>query len=119
MNTTPAAAAFVRTEEAPQLPPPPNMAGIQGWLIQNLFSSVWNSIASLLVGAFLLWLIWHVVDWGIVHASWTGTSREACLGEGAGACWPLVWAKIPQWIYGFYPIDQRWRVNVCFLIGAA
>ena len=95
------------------------MAGAQGWIIQNLFSSVWNSIASLLVGAFLLWLIWHVVDWGIVHASWTGTSREACLGEGAGACWPLVWAKIPQWIYGFYPIDQRWRVNVCFLIGAA
>jgi general L-amino acid transport system permease protein len=30
-----------------------------------------------------------------------------------------VWAKFPQWIYGFYPIDQRWRVNTAFIIGAA
>ena len=25
-------------------------------------------------------------------------------------------AKFPQWIYGFYPIDQRWRVNIVFLM---
>ena len=35
-----------------------------------------------------------------------------------GACWAFVRAKLPQWIYGFYPIDQRWRVNLAFLLGA-
>src|SRR5205085_5984440 len=119
MSSTPAAEAFVRTKDAPHLPPPPNMAGIQGWLRQNLFSSTWQGMASILLAAFLGWLIWGIVDWGIVHATWTGDNREACIREGAGACWPLVWAKIPQWVYGFYPIDQRWRVNVCFLVGAA
>jgi general L-amino acid transport system permease protein len=31
----------------------------------------------------------------------------------------MVAAKMGQWVYGFYPIDQRWRVNLCFLAGAA
>ena len=38
-----------------------------------------------------------------------------------GACWAFVRAKLPQWIYGFYPIDQRWRVNtglICWVPAA-
>jgi general L-amino acid transport system permease protein len=35
-----------------------------------------------------------------------------------GACWAFVRAKFAQWIYGFYPIDQRWRVDLAFLLGA-
>jgi general L-amino acid transport system permease protein len=119
MTAVPAAEAYVRTEDAPHLPPPPNMVGVQGWLLKNLFSSVWHGIATILVGAFLAWMISDILIWGIVNASWTGDNREACAREDAGACWPLVVAKMPQWIYGFYPIDQRWRVNICFLVGAA
>jgi general L-amino acid transport system permease protein len=26
-------------------------------------------------------------------------------------------AKFGQWIYGFYPIELRWRPNICFLVG--
>jgi general L-amino acid transport system permease protein len=118
-SAVPSIEAYVRTEEAPQLPPPPNMVGIQGWLLKNLFSSIWNGIASVIVGVLLLWLAWHVFSWAILDATWTGENREACAWENAGACWPFVWAKMPQWIYGFYPIDQRWRVNICFLVGAA
>ncbi len=29
-----------------------------------------------------------------------------------------MWAKFPQWLYGFYPIDQRWRPTLVFIIGA-
>jgi general L-amino acid transport system permease protein len=119
MTAIPATEPFVRSTDAPHLPPPPNMAGIRGWLLKSLFSSIWSGIASILVGAFLLWFAWGFVRWGIIDATWTGDNREACAREGAGACWPLVVTKMPQWIYGFYPIDQRWRVNICFLIGAA
>jgi general L-amino acid transport system permease protein len=119
MSAIPAAEAYVRTEDAPHLPPPPNMVGVQGWILNNLISSPLNGLASIIVGAFLLWLAWDIVNWGVVHASWTGANRDACIREGAGACWPLIVAKMPQWIYGFYPIDQRWRVNICYLVGAA
>jgi general L-amino acid transport system permease protein len=111
--------AYVREDEAPRLPPPASTVGLRGWLRDRLFSSIGNTILTLVFGAFLLWVFWTIADWAILRASWTGADREACLAENGGACWPLVWAKFPQWIYGFFPIDQRWRVNLAFIIGIA
>lgn len=111
--------AYVREDEAPKLPPPPNLVGVQGWVMQNLFSSIGSTIVTILFGSFLVWLIWSVIDFAFLRAAWSGENRDACLAENMGACWPMVVAKMPQWIYGFYPVDQRWRVNVCFITGAA
>ena len=119
MSKAPATEAYVRTDEAPSLPPPPNMVGMQGWLLKNLFSTIGDSVITVVFGILILWLVWQTFEFAILRAVWTGENREACTGENLGACWPMVVAKFPQWIYGFYPIDQRWRVNVCFLIGAA
>jgi general L-amino acid transport system permease protein len=119
MSTAPKTPAYLRTEDAPLLPAPISMVGIQGWIIANLFPTVGNGIVSIFAGAFLLWIGWGVLDWAIFSAVWTGDNREVCAVEGAGACWPFVYARFAQWIYGFYPIDQRWRVNICFVVGAA
>src|SRR6202042_1075371 len=51
----------------------------------------------------------------------SGTDRSACLetaGHAAGACWPYVQAKFTQFIYGFYPQAERWRVNLTFILAA-
>lgn len=50
--------SFVRTEDAPLLPPPASQAGVTGWLYQNIFASMsdFTSIAAAirsLVVAFL------------------------------------------------------------------
>ena len=119
MANNPNTIAYVRTEEAPLLPPPLSMAGLQGWVLTNLFSSIGNGILSIVAGAFLLWFGWGILDWAIFSAPWYGNNREVCAAEGAGACWPFVKTRFAQWIYGFYPIDQRWRVNICFILGAA
>lgn len=111
--------AYVRDEEAPRLPAPPSTVGVVGWLRANLFSSFFNSILTIVFGLFLLWLLSGILNWALVSAVWTGANRDACLGEGTGACWPFVYDKILQWVYGFYPIDQRWRVNLWFIIGIA
>jgi len=111
--------AYVRATEAPLLPAPPGMVGIQGWVRGNLFYSPLSSIATIVFGSFFLWLIIGTLQWAVVSAVWTGSDREACLVEGSGACWPFVTAKFAQWIYGFYPIDQRWRVNLFFLLSVA
>lgn len=54
MATDPALVAFVRTEDAPLLPPPANEAGVRGWLVKNLFSSPLYSLLTIVVGAFLI-----------------------------------------------------------------
>ena len=39
-------------------------------------------------------------------------------GDVVGACWPFIQAKFSQFIYGFYPEPERWRVNLVFLLAA-
>ena len=117
MSTTPAT-AFVRREDAPILPPPPGSAGLGGWLRRNLFSGIGSTLLTLLLGAALALIAWAIIDWALLRAVWTGQDRDACAVEGAGACWPFVWAKFPQWLFGFYPVEERWRPALVFLLGA-
>lgn len=111
--------SYVRTNDAPVMPPPADTIGIRGWFRENLFPNWINSLLTIIVGLFLALIVWAVADWALIHAVWTGEDRENCAAVGAGACWPFVWAKFPQWLYGFYPIDQRWRPTVVYLLAAA
>jgi general L-amino acid transport system permease protein len=108
--------AYVRTEDAPYLTPPANLVGWRGWIMANLFSNWKNSLLTVVAGYFVYVVLSTVLGWAIFRAAWTGENREVCAVVHAGACWPFVQAKFLQWIYGFYPIDQRWRVNICYLL---
>ena len=110
--------AYVRETDAPLRAPPVETSGPVGWLRENLFPNIWSSLLTLLLGMFLAYIVWSVLDWAVLRAAWTGTDRAACAFEGAGACWPFVWEKFPQWIFGFYPIDERWRPVAVIVIGA-
>ncbi len=104
--------AYYRREEEPTLAPPPSEVGAIGWLRANLFSNVTNTILTLIGLAFVVWIVPPIINWAFIHAVWVGDSREACLVPGTGACWAFVDAKFAQFMYGRYPIDERWRVNL-------
>jgi general L-amino acid transport system permease protein len=110
--------SFVRTEDAPSLPAPANIVGWQAALQQRFFPTPLSGVASVIIGAVLLWVIWTIVDWALIRAVYVAPDRELCNVEGAGACWPFIGDKLMQWIYGFYPIEQRWRVNLVYFLGA-
>jgi general L-amino acid transport system permease protein len=117
------AAVFVRTAMVPARPAPVTSRGLVGWLRHRLFNS-WLNVLLTLLSIYLLWLIVPpVVRFLVVDAVWDGASREDCLaekiGRPVGACWPFIAAKFRQLIYGFYPWDQQWRVNIAFVLGAA
>ena len=87
------------------------------WIRQNLFSSFANGLVTL-IGAYFLFIgAQAVVDWLFISASWTGDSRDACVKQVQGACWPFVTAKIKPFIYGNYPDALLWRPNLVFLLG--
>ncbi len=76
-----------------------------------------------MASALLLWfIVVPALRFLLVDAVWKGADRNACLTENAGhmvgACWPYVAAKFPQFIYGFYPEPERWRVNLTFILAA-
>ncbi len=50
---------------------------------------------------------------------WRAPDGALCRAPGAGACWAFIAAKTPYFIYGSYPPDQRWRVDLAFGLAAA
>jgi general L-amino acid transport system permease protein len=117
-----AAPGFVRREMIAPVPPPRVQASILGVLGRRLFNSVGNSILTVLGIAFLTALAWPLLKFLLLDAVWRGVERTDCLpetvGHQVGACWPFIAAKFDQLMYGFYPADQRWRVNLVYGLAA-
>ena len=117
-----AALSFVRQDLVPERPAPVKTTGFVGFLRTRLFNSPTNILLTI-VSALLLWFtVIPAVKFLLIDAVWTGKDRTACLPEAAGhtvgACWPFVQAKFSQFIYGFYPEAERWRVNLTFFLAA-
>ena len=101
----------------PDLPPPSTSVGALAWLRSNLFSNGFNILLTLLA-AYLVWLIVPpVLNWALLDANWSGSTRADCSGEGA--CWVFVRERFGQFMYGFFPEGLRWRVNLTVLLAVA
>lgn len=98
----------------PDLPPPPSERGIWGWFRQNLFSTWYNTIASLVVGYLLVTWLAPVINWALISAVWTGENTDDC--RPGAACWIFVQQRLGFFLYGFYPADLRWRPNIVFVL---
>jgi general L-amino acid transport system permease protein len=110
---------FVRRNMAPAAPPPRADFGPLAWLRRNLFASPLDGLLTLAALALIVWAAIHLIDWAFIRAVWTGDDRTACVGSGVGACWAFVGANFDQFIYGRYPVAERWRVDLAFVILAA
>ena len=97
---------------------PPEFVGF----LRKLFNSPANILFTLLGGLLIWFTVIPALRFLLVDAVWQGSDREACLAQNAGhpvgACWPYINAKLTQFIYGFYPEPDRWRVNLTFAIAA-
>lgn len=102
--------------EHPALPPPAGETGLVHWLKKNLFSSINNSILTLLALALLVYTLPPLIDWAIISASWGGDDPKLCEPKEVGACWTFVNARFGQFMYGFYPDAEKWRVNLVFVL---
>lgn len=99
--------------ESPQVNAPAK-ATLQEWVHQNLLKSPLHIVLSFASIALTCFIAYHVLNWGIFSATFIGDSREACVS--AGACWPFVSVRFNQFMYGFYPQEEQWRVNVIAVI---
>lgn len=104
---------FVRAEMLPALPPPANTTGLIPQIRQRLFCGWFNILLTLLSAAIVLAVVPPLIRFLFIDSVWSGSGRESCIGH-SGACWPFVWAKMGQFIYGFYPAELRWRPNLVF-----
>ena len=85
------------------------------WARKNLFSSWLNTLLTL----FCLWMLAEILppllNWAFLQANWIGTTRADC--TKSGACWVFIHQRFGQFMYGLYPHDQRWRINLALAVG--
>ncbi|MDE0220452.1 MAG: amino acid ABC transporter permease [Spirochaetaceae bacterium] len=108
--------AFHRTraQMIPGRPAPVTTVGVLGWLRANLFSS-WVSTVLTVAALLLLWrVVPPLLGWAFFNADFSGATGEEC--TAAGACWAWLDQRISQFLYGFYPSDSYWRVNVTVIL---
>ncbi|OPX55518.1 amino acid ABC transporter permease [Oceanospirillum multiglobuliferum] len=98
----------------PNLPPPASSVGVIGWMRANLFSNITNSVLTLFALYLLYILLTPTISWVFINSDWTGSSRDAC--TSGGACWVFVANRFDQFMYGFYPEAEIWRINLTFLL---
>lgn len=79
----------------PMKQPPPTSVGVIGWLRKNLFSSWFNGLVTLGVGAALYAVGRSLLVWAFTKANWKVVSSNLEI---------LIWGRYPQ--------DQVWRLAV-------
>jgi general L-amino acid transport system permease protein len=111
-------ASFVRRDPLPELPPPTGETGVLRWLRVNLFSSVGNTVLTLVALYAIVWFVMQLTPW-IANGVWDANSLSECrtkLAGDRGGCFAVIAERWPQLIFGNYPADQRPRAVLAFVM---
>jgi general L-amino acid transport system permease protein len=95
--------------------PPSSQIGPVAWARKNLFSSIPNTLLTLLALFLLVKLVPPLLDWLLFSAVFTSSGPEACK-DAAGACWSLVAVKHRFMLFGFYTYEEQWRPAIATIV---
>ncbi len=96
-------------------PAPVNTEGPVAWVKTNLLGDWKTTLATLVIGGLLLWLVPQILNWAVFKAVWVA-DYDACRVDGAGACWGVITEKYRFIIFGRYPFDEQWRPLIATLL---
>lgn len=109
--------AVVKDQKTPDRPAPLSETSIIGWMHKNLFSSVFNTILTLITAYIVYLAISSVFIWGFIDATFVAENRRECFDNSlTGACWAGVLAWFENIFYGRYPRDEIWRIDFGILM---
>ena len=83
-------------------------------LNKHINTNNFNAVLTLLIIFVLIISVPPSLNWLIFDATISGDAKEACTGEGA--CWTFVKIWLRRFIYGMYPNEHHWRINLAFII---
>ena len=107
--------AFVQKNKILPSPAPISEVGFIGWLKQNLFSSWFNSLLTLVSIYFIFIILRDFIPWAW-GGHWNTKSLRECLDLNPDvACFSVLKARWKQLLFGLYPAEEYWRPTVTFI----
>jgi general L-amino acid transport system permease protein len=105
--------AIIKAVKTPATKPPLSETSVIGWIQKNLFSSVLNSLLTIITLFIVYTAVKGFAVWGLVDAVWGADNRRECFNINPdGACWAGIFAWVDNIFYGRYPREELWRVNL-------
>jgi len=101
-------------EEKQTRPAPSGLKGPLRWVLRNLLATPLDVAMTFTVIAFLFWVIPPFINWAIIDANFVGTTRADC--TGTGACWVFIANKLSMFMYGMYPSEEIYRINIMYAL---
>jgi len=83
-------------------------------LNKKINTSNFNAVLTLLIIFVLIKSIPPVMSWFVLDANIAGDTKEAC--TGSGACWTYIKIWLRRFVYGMYPNELQWRINISFIL---
>lgn len=118
--------AYVKSDLTAARPAPSRNQGIFVWIKHNLLRTPLDAFLTITFATLIVWIAPALVRWIFVDAVWVGSDRTYCAtaAQGglrpdgwSGACWAFVRDRFHQFIFGRYPVEERWRpVTVGFIL---
>lgn len=120
--------SYVRSDMIGASPAPTSSKSALGWLRSNLLATPKDVVMTVLAVAFIVWALPSMIDWLFVQSVWSGSDRSFCttVAQGgiqpdgwSGACWAFVGDRFQQFMFGRYPLDERWRPLLVMILFVA
>ena len=110
--------AIASDQDTGQKKAPKIQISVLSWLRENLFST-WYNVVFTVIGIYIVYaVITALWDWGFVNAVWEAKDRRDCFninkarGQPPGACWAGVTTWMTNFMYGRYPRTELWRIDL-------
>ena len=83
-------------------------------LNKNINTNNFNAVLTLLIIFIIIKSIPPIMSWFVLDANIAGDTKEAC--TGSGACWTYIKIWLRRFVYGMYPNELQWRINISFVL---
>lgn len=96
--------------------PPLATVGPLAWVRNNLFSTWYNALLTIVILWALLEIMPGLVSWLVVNAHGFAATSQECRADYGGACWAFVSEKLRFILFGTFPYDEQWRPFATIMI---
>ena len=83
-------------------------------LNKKINTNNFNAFLTLLIIFTIIKSVSPIMSWFIIDANIAGDTKEAC--TGSGACWTYIKIWLRRFVYGMYPNELQWRINISFIL---
>lgn len=85
---------------------------------KDYFGSPAAALMTVFSLAVLASILWFLLDWGLIRASFGAEGNQETCATAGGACWSVIAVRWRVILFGIYPFEEQWRAALACCVVA-